>query len=73
MVATARLGSTVTLVHHFLHKADIVILRDVSVLQEVWPLVLWHSFKEILDNFVRNEGVPEIEFGDIWLQSCQYV
>jgi hypothetical protein len=34
----------------------------------VGALVLWHGGEKVFDDFVGDEGVAEVEFGDIWLE-----
>lgn len=58
----------VLLLHHFLHEANVVILCQVSVLQEVRAVVLRHRLDKMLNNFVWNERVSKIKFRDIGLQ-----
>ena len=57
----------VILFHHFLHEADVVVLGKLSVFQEVGTFVLRHCLDKMLDNFVWNKGVSQIQFRDIGL------
>lgn len=54
--------------HHLFHEADVVVLGKLSVFQEIRAFVLWHCLDKVLDNFVRNKGVSQIQFRDIGLQ-----
>ena len=58
------------LVHHLLHKANIVVLGKVPVLEKIGTLMWRHALNEMVDNLVRNERVPKVKLRDIWLYSC---
>jgi hypothetical protein len=69
-VCTRILASTlraVAWVHHFLHEGDVVVSRQVAVLQQVRAIVLGHALDKILDKIVGDKRVPKVEFRDIWL------
>ena len=53
--------------HHFLHEADVVILRKISVFEQVRAFVLWHCLHKMFDDFIRDERVSKIQFCDIGL------
>lgn len=50
-----------------LHEADIIELGQVPILLQVRALVRGHRVDEVGDEVVRNEGVAEVEFRDVWL------
>jgi hypothetical protein len=53
--------------HVPLHIRDVVKLGNVAILLHVRALVAWHGSDEVLDDFVWDERVAEVEFGDVWL------
>lgn len=53
------------------HKAHIIEFRQVAVLLQIRALVGRHAGEEVFDEVVRDEGVPEVEFGDVGLCSRQ--
>lgn len=57
----------IVLFHHLLHEADVVVLGKLPVFQEVGTFVLRHCLDKMLDDFVRNKGVLQIQFCDIGL------
>lgn len=54
-------------VRHVLHEANVVVLRQVSVFLQIRTFVLWHGGKKVFDQLVRDQRMPEVEFGDIGL------
>ena len=52
---------------HLLHETDVVEFRQVAVFLEVGAFVRGHAGKEVFDEVVRDEGVAEVEFGDVGL------
>ena len=63
--------SFAVLIHHFLHEANVVILRKVPVFEQVRTFMGWHSLNKMVDNFVGDERVSKIELRDVWLLDCQ--
>lgn len=59
--------SVAVLVHHLLHKANVVVLGKVPILEKIGAFMRRHSLNKMIDNLVRNERVPEIKFRDIRL------
>lgn len=55
------------LVHHLLHKANVVVLAKVSVLEKIGAVMWRHGLNEMVDNLVRNERVSKIKLRDVWL------
>jgi hypothetical protein len=55
-------------VHHLLHKSDIVVFGDVPVFQKIWPLVLGHRVEKVLDEFVGDKRMSEIQLCDVGLR-----
>lgn len=56
--------------HVSLHVGDVVEFGYVAVFCHVRAFVLGHGGKEVVDDFVWDEGVAEVEFGDVWLVGC---
>lgn len=54
--------------HQLLHEADVVVLRKISVFHKIGAIMLRHCLNKVLDNFVRNKGVPKVDFCNIGLQ-----
>lgn len=52
---------------HILHEADVIILGQVSVFLQIGTFMLWHTVEKVFNELVRNQRVPEIQFGDIGL------
>ena len=52
---------------HLLHKADVVVFRQVAVFLQVRAAVGGHGLEEVFDEVVRDEGVAEVELGDVGL------
>lgn len=52
---------------HLLHKADVVILGQVSVFEEIGPIMCGHSFDQMLNHFIRDEGMAKIKLCHIGL------
>lgn len=52
---------------HLLHEADVVVLRQMPVFLQIRSFVGGHAGEEVFDEFVGNERVAEIEFGDVRL------
>lgn len=52
---------------HILHKANVIILREISVLLQIGAFMLWHSGKEVFDQLVRNQRMPQVKLGDVGL------
>lgn len=61
-VAVAAIGT-----HVPLHVGDVVKLGYVAVFLHVWAFVLGHSGEEILNDFVGDKRMSQIELCDIWL------
>ena len=53
--------------HVALHVGDVVELGDVAVFLHVRAFVLGHAGDEVVDDFVGDEGVAEVELCDVWL------
>jgi hypothetical protein len=53
--------------HVALHIRNIVELGNVAVLLHIWALVLGHGGEEVFNDFVGDERVAEVEFGDVGL------
>ena len=47
---------------HPLHEADVIVLGKVSVFLQIGAFVLWHTGEKILDQLIRDQGVPKIDF-----------
>lgn len=58
------------LLDHLFHEADVVELGQITVLEHVGALMLGHGLDQVFDDFVGDERMAEIEFGDVWLLSC---
>jgi hypothetical protein len=56
--------------HVSFHIGDVVELGGVAVFLHVWAFVLRHGGDEVLDDFVGDERVAEVELCDIWLVVC---
>ena len=54
--------------HVSLHVGDVVVFRQVSIFLHVWALVCRHGGDKVIDDFIRNERVPQVELGDIGLE-----
>jgi len=54
--------------HVSLHVGDIVKFGYVAVVLHVWAFVFGHGGEQIVDDFVRDERVTEVEFCDVWLE-----
>lgn len=52
---------------HVLHEANVIILRQVSVFLQIGTFMLWHRGEKVFDQLVRDQRMPEIEFGDVGL------
>lgn len=53
--------------HEPLHERDVIVLGHVAVFLGAGAVVRRHRLDELFDEFVGDEGVPEIEFGDVGL------
>ena len=56
--------------HVPLHVCDVVEFGNVTVFCHIWAFVLGHGGEEVVDDFIGDEGVAEVEFGDVWLVKC---
>jgi hypothetical protein len=54
-------------IHHPLHKRDVVVLGKVSIFEKIGALVFWHGFEEVTDEIIRDERMSQVQFGDIRL------
>ena len=52
---------------HVLHEANIIVLRQVSVFLQIRTLMLGHSGKKVFDQLVRDQRMPQVEFGNVGL------
>ena len=50
-----------------LHKADVVEFRQVAVFLQIGSFMWGHAGEKALDEVVGDEGVAEVEFGDVGL------
>jgi hypothetical protein len=53
---------------HFLHEANVVVLGQIPVLEEIGAIMCRHRLNQVLNNLVWNKRVSEIQFCDIGLQ-----
>jgi hypothetical protein len=68
LAIAARASTTTTSTAHVaFHISDVIELGHVAVFLHIRAFVLGHTGDEVVDDFVRDEGVTEVEFGDIWL------
>jgi hypothetical protein len=58
---------SVAIADEFLHKSNVVILWNSSILLQIRTLVLWHGLQQLIDDFVWYQRVSKIELGHIWL------
>ena len=52
---------------HVLHEANIIVLGKMSVFLQIRTSMRWHRGKKVFDQLVRNQGMSEVEFGDVGL------
>ena len=50
-----------------LHQAHVVVLGELAVLSQVWPVVRRHRLHHLLDDFVGDECVTEVQLGNVRL------
>lgn len=43
------------ILNHLLHEADVVEFGKITVLEQVWTFMLWHSLYQMFDDFVGDE------------------
>jgi hypothetical protein len=53
--------------NEFIHECNVVIRCEVAVFFESWTSVLRECFHELVDDFIWDERVAEVNFRDIWL------
>ena len=53
--------------HQFLHEGDIIVLGQILIILSASTWMLRHGLDHLFDNFVWNERVSKIHFGDVWL------
>lgn len=58
------------LLYHLFHEADVVELGQIAVLEHVGAFMLGHGLDQVFDDFVGDERMTEVEFGDVGLLSC---
>lgn len=52
---------------HLFHEANIIVFGAVTVFLEIGTFVFWHRGEKVFDQVIGNEGVAEVEFGDVRL------
>ena len=57
---------------HVLHEANVVVFRQISVFLQIRTFMLGHSGKEVFNQLVRNQRMPQVEFGDVGLQCVSW-
>ena len=62
-----RAGGIQLALRHILHETDIIVFGKISVLLQIGTFMLWHSGEKVFDKLLRDQGMPEIEFGDVGL------
>ena len=58
---------------HLGHEADVVVFRKVAVDFEVGTGVFGHAVQEVFDEFVGDEGVAQVHFGNVRLNALVYL
>jgi hypothetical protein len=56
--------------HVSFHVRDVIELGCVAIFLHVGAFVLGHGGYEILDDFVGDKRMAEIEFRNVWLDNC---
>ena len=52
---------------HVLHETNVIVLRQVSVFLQIGTLVLGHGGKKVFEQLVRDQRMPQVEFGNVGL------
>ena len=52
---------------HVLHETDVIVLGQVPVFLQIGTLVLGHSGQKVFEQLVRDQRMPQVEFGYVRL------
>ena len=52
---------------HILHETNVIVLWQVSVFLQIGTLMLGHGGKKVFEQLVRDQRVPQVEFGNVGL------
>ena len=53
--------------NEFVHECNVVKRRQMAVFYEGWSIVWRQCFHELIDDFIWDERVTEVDFRDVWL------
>lgn len=53
--------------HHGVHERDVVIFGDLAVLLRIGPVVFGHGHQQVINQFIWDQRVSQVQFRDVWL------